>query len=107
MASNKLLVHSSLAEALHYLPWVFRPQKQIYLCFFFNKGGIKIYFLIYVNDIIIISSSSEAIDRLLGQLRDDFAVKDLRPLSYFLSVEVHHIDGLTLTQHKYIHDLLS
>jgi hypothetical protein len=49
-----------------------------------------------------------AIDRLLGQLRDDFAVKDLGPLIYFLGVAVHHhAEGLTLTQHKYIHDLLS
>jgi hypothetical protein len=49
-----------------------------------------------------------AVDCLLGQLRDGFAVKDLGPLSYFLGVEVHHhIDGLTLTRHKYIHDLLS
>jgi hypothetical protein len=29
-------------------------------------------------------------------------------LSYFLGIEVHHhINGPTLTQHKYIHDLLS
>jgi hypothetical protein len=49
-----------------------------------------------------------AIDRLLGQLREDFAVKDLGPLNYFLGVRVHHhIDGFTLTQHKCIHDLLS
>ena len=56
--------------------------------FLFNKGGIQMYFLIYVDDIIIISSSSTATD-------------------YFLGIEVlHHRDGLTLTQHKYIHDLL-
>jgi hypothetical protein len=35
-------------------------------------------------------------------------VKDLGLLSYFLGIEVrHHSDGLTLTQRKYIHDLLS
>jgi hypothetical protein len=75
--------------------------------FLFNKDDIQIYFLIYVDDIIIISSSPAATDRLLGQLRDDFAMKDLGPLSYFLGIEVrHHSDGLTLTQWKYIHDLL-
>jgi hypothetical protein len=75
--------------------------------FLFNKDGVQIYFLIYVDDIIIISSSPAATDRLLGQLWDDFAVKDLEPLSYFLGIEVrHHPDGLTLTQRKYIHDLL-
>jgi hypothetical protein len=86
----------------------FSTSKADISLFLFNKCGIKFYFLIYVGDIIIISSSSVAIDRLLGQLRDNFAVQDLGPLSYFLGVEVHHhIDGLTLTQHKYIHDLLS
>jgi hypothetical protein len=86
----------------------FSASKADISLFLFNKNGIQIYFLIYVDDIIIISSSSAATDRLLGQLRDDFAVKDLGPLSYFLGIEVgHHSDGLTLTQHKYIHDLLS
>jgi hypothetical protein len=42
-----------------------------------------------VDDIIIISSSSVATDRLLQQLRQDFAVKDLGALSYFLGVEVN------------------
>jgi hypothetical protein len=86
----------------------FSASKADISLFLFNKGGIKIYFLIYVDDILIISSSSVAIDRLLWQLRDDFAVKDLGPLSYFLGVAVHHhAEGFTLTQHKYIHDLLS
>jgi hypothetical protein len=86
----------------------FSASKADISLFLFNKNGIQIYFLIYVDDIIIISSSSAATDWLLGQLLDDFAVKDLGPLSYFLGIEVsHHSDGLTLTQRKYIHDLLS
>ena len=85
----------------------FSASKTEVSLFLFNKGGIQMYFLIYVDDIIIISSSSTATDHLLGQLRDDFAVKDLGLLRYFLGIEVlHHRDGLTLTQHKYIHDLL-
>jgi hypothetical protein len=75
--------------------------------YLFNKAGLQIYFLIYVDDIIIISSSTAATDRLLGQLRSEFAVKDLGPLSYFLEIEVRRdSDGLTLMQPKYIHDLL-
>jgi hypothetical protein len=75
--------------------------------FIFNQDGLQIYILIYLDDIIIISSSSLAIDKLLHQLRTAFAVKDLGRLNYFLGVEVHHTStGLVLTQHKYIHDLL-
>jgi hypothetical protein len=65
------------------------------------------YILIYVDDIIIISSSSLAMNRLLHQLQGDFAVKDLGNLGYFLGIEVHHTStDLILTQHKYIQDLL-
>jgi hypothetical protein len=86
----------------------FSASKADVSLFLFNKDDIQIFLLIYVDDIIIISSSTAATDRLLGQLCDDFAVKDLGPMSYYLGIEVcHHSNGLTLTQHKYIHDLLS
>jgi hypothetical protein len=77
--------------------------------FIFSMAGIQIYMLIYVDDIIIIiSSSTVATEKLLAQLWDDFTVKDLDTLNYFLGIEVHHTSqGLIPTQHKYIHDLLS
>jgi hypothetical protein len=63
--------------------------------------------LIYVDDIIIASSCDRVTDRLIAQLRDAFAVKDLGPLTYFLGVEVTATrDGLSLTQSKYAADLL-
>lgn len=66
------------------------------------------YILVYIDDIIIISSSSSATDRLIHQLNVDFAVKDLGTLNFFLGIEVHHRpDGLVLTQQKYISHLLS
>jgi hypothetical protein len=58
--------------------------------FIFNQAGIQIYVLIYVDDIIIISSSTTAVDKLLHQLRNALVVKDLGQLNYFLGVEVHH-----------------
>jgi hypothetical protein len=39
------------------------------------------FLLVYVDDIIIASSSSSAVDLLLGQLQSDFALKDLGALS--------------------------
>ena len=44
--------------------------------------------LIYVDDIIIAGSCPKTVDKLLGHLRDSFAVKDLGELSYFLGIEV-------------------
>jgi hypothetical protein len=86
----------------------FSPSKADVSLFILNKGGVQIYMLIYVDDIIIISSSSATVDRLLSQLRNDFAVKDLGPLAYFLGIECQHTThGLILSQQKYIHDLLT
>jgi histone deacetylase 1/2 len=65
------------------------------------------YLLVYVDDIILVSSSSTAASRLVQNLRSEFAIKDLGPLSYFLGIEVSKLsDGLVLTQKKYALDLL-
>ena len=63
--------------------------------------------LVYVDDIIVLSSSPPAIDRLVHGLRQEFAVKDLGNLHYFLGIEVlRRSHGLTLVQRKYALDLL-
>jgi histone deacetylase 1/2 len=49
--------------------------------------------LVYVDDIIVASSSQEAIDALLKDLKTDFAIKDLGELSYFLGIQVHRKHG--------------
>ena len=54
--------------------------------------------MVYVYDIILISSSALAADRLVSALSGDFAITDLGRLHYFLGLEVSHSDGLTLTQ---------
>jgi hypothetical protein len=65
------------------------------------------YLLVYVDDIILLSSSSSSTDALVHALGVDFAVKDLGKLHYFLGVEViSHDVGLVMTQKKYSLDLL-
>jgi histone deacetylase 1/2 len=76
--------------------------------FFYNKGGVSMFMLIYVDDIIIVSSSDKAVDALLHDLGLDFALKDLGELHYFLGIEVKKVhDGIVLSQEKYANDLLS
>jgi hypothetical protein len=63
--------------------------------------------LVYVDDIIIVSSTTSASDQLLKQLWCDFSVKDLGRLGYLLGIEVkHEKDGVLLGQQKYVNDLL-
>jgi histone deacetylase 1/2 len=63
--------------------------------------------LIYVDDIIVASSSQEATDALLSDLKKDFALKDLGDLHYVLGMEVKKVQsGIVLTQDKYATNLL-
>jgi histone deacetylase 1/2 len=97
---------SRLSNKLYSLGFV--PSKADTSLFLFNKSGIIIYVLIYVDDIIVTSSSDKAIGALLHDLRDDFALKDLGPLHFFLGIEVKQTyDGLRLTQEKYAADILT
>jgi histone deacetylase 1/2 len=75
--------------------------------FFYNKGGVSIFMLIYVDDIVVASSSEKAVAALLHDLGLDFALKDLGGLHYFLGIEVKKVhDGIILSQEKYANDLL-
>ena len=54
--------------------------------------------MIYVDDIIVTSSSPKSITALLSDLKRDFALKDLGELNYFLGIEVRkEEDGILLT----------
>jgi hypothetical protein len=63
--------------------------------------------LVYVDDIIVVSSSAEATTLLLQDLEKEFALKDLRDLHYFLGIEVTKTqDGILLSQGKYAAEIL-
>jgi hypothetical protein len=65
------------------------------------------FLLVYVDDIIIVSSSATLLSDLLGALQNDFALKDLGYMHFFLGIVVQHVDdGLRLSQKKYTLDLL-
>jgi hypothetical protein len=64
--------------------------------------------LIYVDDIIVTSSSSEAVTALLHDLSKDFALKDLGNLHYFLGIKVQRDkQELLLSQEDYAQEILS
>jgi histone deacetylase 1/2 len=63
--------------------------------------------LVYVDDIIVTSSSDHAITILVRDLNKNFAIKDLGDLHFFLGIEVKKKqNGLILTQEKYATELL-
>ena len=71
-----------------------------------DKGTILL--LLYVDDMIITSDDLNGIQELKDFLSQQFEMKDLGHLSYFLGLEItHSTDGLHITQAKYASDLLS
>ena len=85
----------------------FIPSKADISLFFFNKGGLNIFVLVYVHDIIVTSSSQEATMALLRNLEKEFALKDLGDLHYFLGMEVHRDrEGLVLSQERFASEIL-
>lgn len=64
---------------------IFMLQRPILLFFSSSKVILLSNFLVYVDNIIVVSSRNKAVAILLGKLCDDVALKDLGPLHYFLS----------------------
>jgi hypothetical protein len=81
-----------------------KSDTSLFIC---RNSSFTMYVLIYVDDIIITSSSTTAIDTLLSNLHKDFAVKNLGSLKFFLGIEVlSNPSGVLLSQHRYITDIL-
>lgn len=86
----------------------FKASKSDTSLFIYKKGGVRIYMLMYVDDIIITTSYEDAVAALLCDLKEEFALKDLGDLHYFLGIEVkRNKEGITLSQDNYAHDILS
>lgn len=91
----------------HLLELGFVPSKDDTSLFYFRKGNLVMFVLVYVDDIIVTSSSQEAINALLKNLECDFALKDLGDLHYFLGIEVKRSKGeLLLSQGRYTSEVL-
>jgi histone deacetylase 1/2 len=97
--------YARLSTKLHQLG--FTPSKCDTSLFFLAKPEVTMFVLVYVDDIIVASSTQATVLGLLQQLRGDFALKDLGDLHYFLGIEVKKVaDGITLSQERYTRDLL-
>jgi len=68
---------------------------------------MKLFLLLFVDDIIVTGTHSHLICALISRLQQEFPVKDLGPLSYFLGIQVSRTAaGLHLCQSKYVANLL-
>jgi len=85
----------------------FKASKADTSLFYFSKGDVSMFIPVYVDDIIVASSTQGAATTLLDRLNQQFALKYLGELHYFLGIEVSQVcDGIILTQDKYASGLL-
>ncbi|KAK1417226.1 hypothetical protein QVD17_26351 [Tagetes erecta] len=76
--------------------------------FIFLDGDSIMYLLVYVDDLILTGNKSTLLSNFTTRLHQEFAIKDLGSLNYFLGLEVMHTTkGLFLSQTKYANDILA
>jgi hypothetical protein len=98
--------YSRLSDKLQFMG--FLPSQADVSLFHYRNGSVTMFLLVYVDDIIVASSSPTVVTALLHDLKGDFALKDLGQLHYFLGIEVHRTsDGIHLSQAKYTTDILN
>jgi hypothetical protein len=75
--------------------------------FTIHSGSDFTALLVYVDDIILAGTCLTEIDRIKVILDNNFKIKDLGSLKYFLGLEVAQSrEGITISQRKYCLDLL-
>jgi hypothetical protein len=75
--------------------------------FILREGTSLAYLLLYVDDIVLTTSSSALLQRIMARLSSEFAMTDLGALHHFLGIAVTcSSDGLFLSQRQYAVELL-
>ncbi|KAL9230762.1 hypothetical protein vseg_006073 [Gypsophila vaccaria] len=86
----------------------FTQSKSDNSLFIYHDGTEMAYILLYVDDIILTSSTDSLRVTIMGHLRSEFAMTDLGQLNYFLGVSaIRHKHGLFLHQKKYAEEIIA
>ena len=75
--------------------------------FIYNHDSYMVFLLLYVDAIIVIGNHPSFISSLIHSLSQEFDLKDLGRLHYFLGLQIDYTsDGLFVHQSKHVLDLL-
>lgn len=76
--------------------------------FIHSSGNEFLAVLVYVDDIVIASTTEGAATQLTATLKQSFKLRELGPLKYFLGLEIaRNAEGISLCQRKYALELLT
>ncbi|GJX79012.1 ribonuclease H-like domain-containing protein [Tanacetum coccineum] len=112
-------LHGNLSETvyMHQPPGFWDSVNSNYMCllqrrwdsslFIYRQGTDTAYLLLYVDDIVLTTSSASLLQQIIGSLHKEFAMTDLGSLNYFLGISVtRDSSGLFLSQKKYASEIL-
>jgi len=86
----------------------YKQSNSDHTLFLKTQGELVTCLIIYVDDMILTGNDEEEIMSLKEKLFEEFEMKDLGELRYFLGIEVLRTeDGIFISQRKYILDLLA
>lgn len=76
--------------------------------FIYHSGVHTAYLLLYVDDIVVMASSTAFLQHIISTLQAKFSMTDLGSLHHFLSISVtRSSSGLFLSQKQYALDIFS
>ena len=72
-----------------------------------SRYGKIVILIVYVDDTILTSHDNVELEKLKRKLANDFEIKDLGTLKYFIGMEFARFkEGIFVNQHKNVLDLL-
>lgn len=75
--------------------------------FILQRSSIIGYLFVYVDDIVVIGVDDKEVDELVLKLSNEFPIRDLGQLKFFLGIQVTHVeDGIHLSQTQYLVNFL-
>ncbi|KAF5469803.1 hypothetical protein F2P56_010363, partial [Juglans regia] len=85
----------------------FQQSKSDYSLFTRKEGNVFVALLVYVDDILLASNNISTVEAIKTALNNQFKLKDLGPVKYFLGMEIARSkQGISICQRKYALELL-